>query len=235
MYDSRVGSTSSGGTNSNQDDEALAVNLAAGYQLPLNNNFGLRLDYGGYSDFHKDYKEYDVIDQTISFEPQYSQGQKIYSLPVAFNYVMEDNKTDYIRYTVSPTLTYLIPQTDQAVAIYGNASLIDDKDNVTLDEDGSAIGGGCAYILFFQKNSRIRLSLDYQHTGYDANVIDYGTNSISQDNREDDSLTAGLDMLFQINSYFGLFSSYSYIHSSSNVETFDYGRHLVEAGLSFKI
>ncbi|MBC2716867.1 MAG: DUF481 domain-containing protein [Desulfobacteraceae bacterium] len=232
LYDSRVGSASGGGDE--DSDTAFAATLFAGWQAPLEGNFGLSLDYGGYADFHQDFDEYDVIDQSVSFEPQYISGQSIYSMPFAFNYAMEDGETDYSKYTVSPTWTYLIPKTSQAIAVYGIGSIIDDRDNSILDEDGEAIGAGCAYLLFFDNLSRIRLSLDYQHTKYDARVIDYDTPSVSTDKREDDSIVAGVDVQYQFNKFFGIFTNYSFIHSNSNVDIYEYNRHIVEAGIAFK-
>ncbi len=232
LYDSEVGSASEGGDAGS--DTAFAVSLSAGWQAPLTGDFGVRLDYGGYADFHQDFDEYDVIDQSISLEPQYAVGPLTYSLPVAFNYAMQDGETDYNKYTVSPTLTYFIPQTSQAMAVYGIGSIIDDRDNFLLDEDAEALGAGCAYLLFFQNSSRIRLSLDYQHSIYDARVIDYQTLSVSTDEREDDLIMAGLDIQYQLTEIFGVYTNYSFIHSNSNVDLYEYDRHMVEAGVAFK-
>jgi len=248
LYDSRVGSSSGGGDA--DGDSAFAATLSAGWQAPLEGDFGFRLDYGGYADFHQDFDEYDVIDQSLSIEPQYTSGQLTYSLPVAFNYALEDGDTDYNKYTASPTLTYLIPETSQAVAVYGIGSIIADRDNpmldpngnimfdqngdTILDEDALSIGVGCAYVLFFDNSSRIRLSIDYQHTTYDALVVDYGTTSVSTDEREDDSLVAGIDIQYQFTKYIGIYTNYSFIHSNSNVDLYEYDRNIVEAGIAFK-
>jgi hypothetical protein len=171
-------------------------------------------------------------------------------MPIAFNYALEDGKTDYNKYTISPTLTYLIPETSQAVAVYGIASIIDDRDaalrddagnvkrdqdgNPILDEDAGAYGAGCAYVLFFQNLSRIRVSLDYQHTKYNARVIDYETVSVSTDQREDNSIVAGLDVQYQFTEIFGIYTNYSFIHSTSNVDLYEYNRNIIEAGIAFK-
>jgi hypothetical protein len=248
MYDSRVGSASGGGDA--DGDRALAATLSVGWQAPIEGDFGLRLDYSAYADFHQDFDEYDVIDQSLSAESQYTSGQLTYSLPVAFNYALEDGDTDYRKYTVSPTLTYLIPETSQALAVYVIGSIIDDRDAALLDvagtvkldqdgkpildEDAGALGAGCAYVLFFQNLSRIRLSLDYQHTKYHARVTDYDTPSVSNDQREDDTIVAGVDAQYQLNEFFGIYTNYSFIHSNSNVDLYEYNRHIVEAGIAFK-
>lgn len=231
LYDSRVGAASSVNTEA-QDDTALAASLSAGWQLLSKESFGLRIDYGGYADFHKDLKDFDAIDQTVSLEPQYTRGQMVFSLPVGYNYVMEDNKTDLFRYSIAPTATYLIPDTNHALALFGLASIINDRDDISADEDGKSLGAGCAYLIYFENNSRIRFSGSYQNTSYDAKVIDYMGISTSEDKREDDTIMAGIDGEFSINSMIGLFASYSYIHSSSNVDLYDYNRSIVEAGLS---
>jgi len=148
LYDSRVGSASGGGDE--DADKALAATLTAGWQAPLTGDVGLRLDYRGYADFHRDFDQYDVIDQSLSLEPQYKDGPFIYSLPLSFNFTFEDGERDYDRYSVSPTLTYLIPDTRQAVALYGIGTRIDDRDkDETLDEDGKTLGVGCAYLYAF--------------------------------------------------------------------------------------
>lgn len=248
VYDSRVGSASGGGDA--DGDTAFAATLSAGWQAPIKGDFGFRLDYGGYADFHQDFSEYDVIDQSVSFEPQYTSGQITYSMPFAFNYALEDGDTDYSKYTISPTLTYLIPETSQAVAFYGIASIIDDRDaslrddagnvkldqdgNPILDEDAGAYGAGCAYVLFFQNSSRIRLSLGYQHTKYNARVIDYDTSSVSNDQREDNSIVAGVDIQYQFTEIFGIYSNYSFVHSSSNVDLYEYNRNIIECGIALK-
>ena len=233
LYDSRVGSASGGGDA--DGDTAFAATLSAGWQAPIEGDFGFRLDYGGYADFHQDFDEYDVIDQSFSLEPQWTKKQFTVSMPLIFNYAMEDGDTNYNRYTISPTMTYLIPQTSQALAVYVIGSRIDDRDDdKILDEDGKTYGGGCAYLYFFKNKSRIRLSVDYQHTQYDALVIDYGTDSVSTDDREDDSLVAGVDIQFQLNEYFGVYTNYSFIHSNSNVDLYEYDRNIIEAGIAFK-
>ena len=232
LYDSRVGSASGGGDE--DSDRALAATLNAGWQAPMAGDVGFRVDYSGYADFHQDFDEYDVIDQSLSLEPQYNDGPFVHSLPVAFNYAMEDGKRDYQRYSAAPTVTYLFPGTSHAMALYGIGALIDDRDDVNLDEDGESLGGGAAYLYFFQNNSRARVSVDYQHTTYDARVVDYNTASVSGNEREDDALVAGLDVLFQINAMLSLYANYSFIHSNSNVSLYEYDRHLVEAGVSLK-
>lgn len=232
LYDSRVGSASGGGDEGS--DRGLAATLNLGWQAPLESDFGFRVDYGGYADLHDDFDAYDVIDQSISLEPQYTKSDVTYSLPVGFNYAMEDDDTDYNKYSISPTVTYLIPGTRQAVAVYGIGSRIDDRDNSVLDEDGESLGAGCAYVFFFHESSRIRLSVDYQNTEYDARVIDYGTTSVSTDRRDDDSIVAGLDLQFQFTEIIGVYAVYSFIHSNSNVDLYEYDRNIVEGGIALK-
>lgn len=233
LYDSRVGSASGGGDE--DEDTALAATWAAGWQAPLAGDLGLRVDYTGYADFHQEYDEYDVIDQGLSLEPQYRDGPFIYSLPLSYNFALEDGDEDYGRYAVSPTLTFLVPDTRHAVAIYGIAARMDDRDDdKTLDEDGEGAGGGLAYLYSFENRSRVRLSADYQHTQYDARVADYGTDSISTDKREDDAVVLGLDAVAQFTPHMGLYMNYSFIHSNANVLLYEYDRQLLEAGVVMK-
>ncbi len=232
LYDSRVAATS--GVSGNEDsDTALVARLKAGWQAPIEGDFGLRMDYRGNMDFHRDYDEFNTIDQSLSLTPQYWAGQFIFSLPISFGLAFLDSDHDYNRYAVSPSLAYLIPDTRQAVAIYAIGAIMEDKDkDEYLDEDGKTLGGGCAYLYYFENKSRVRLSLDYQHTTYDANVwdYDYGLTG-STDKRENDSIIAGLDMLFQVTDHLGLYINYAFIHADSNVDFYEYDRHLVEGGL----
>jgi hypothetical protein len=233
LHDSRVGSTS--GSKDGDEDTALVARLAAGWQAPLKGDFGLRLDYRGYMDFHKNYNKYNVIDQSLSVEPQYKVSPFILSLPLSYNITFEDGRHDFNRYSVSPTLTYLIPNTKQAVAIYGIGAQIYDKEkNENIDEDGKTLGGGCAYLYYFANKSRVRLSLDYQHTTYDSFVWQYTITTNFSEKRKDDMIMAGLDILFQITEHIGLYIDYAFIHSDSNVDLFGYDRHLVEGGLAIK-
>ena len=236
FYDSRVGSTS--GAGDDQSGTGMATTLNAGWQAPMEGNMGLRMDYSGYADFHQvkgeNLDQYDVIDQSVSLEPQYNNGPFVYSLPISFNYAMEAGKRDYQRYSVAPTVTYLIPETSQAVALYGIAALIDDRDDVDTDEDGDSLGGGCAYLYFFQNQSRVRFSLDYQHTDYDARLSEYDMNPQHTDERSDNMVVAGLDMVYQLTSHVGLYTNYSFIHANSNVDRYEYNRHVVEGGVALK-
>lgn len=233
LYDSRVGSSS--GSGDEDSDSTLTTRLAVGWQIFLKDNFGLRLDYRGYADFHKDYSEYNVLDHSVSLEPQYKFGSLVFSLPLSLNITLEEGKHDYNRYAVSPTLTYLIPDTRQAVAVYGIWANLQDKDyDEWYDDDGKTFGGGLAYLYYFANKSRIRFFVDYQHTTYDSEVWQYEITSDFSEKRKSDALAAGVDVLFQITDHFGLYANYAFISSESNVDLYDYGRHLVEGGLALK-
>ncbi len=233
VYDSRVGAASSIQT-SGQDDSALAVTAAGGWQLPLQGDIGLRMDYSGYADFHKDYDEYDVIDQTGSIEPQYAVGDFLLSLPTSYNFVLEDNETDYDRFGVSPTATYYIAALNHAVAFNVMAAAIRDKDDVDVDEDGDSLGTGAAYLFFLKNRSWVRFSVDYSHTEYDSRVYEYLTGDFSQNHRKDDVLSANVDIQYNFIPNAGVFTAYTYSHTSSNVKVYDYDRNIVEAGIALR-
>lgn len=234
LYDTRVGATSSRDVNDREAGSAFLASGSVGWQFPVKDKFSLRADYNAYADFHKDDEEFNVIDQSVSVEPQYFSGNFIFSLPLAGNYVLEDKKTDYIRYNLTPTVTYLLPNITHAVALYGLASVIDDRDDYPPDEDGIAWGGGCGYIIFFRNLSKVRFSVDYQHTTYDAAVMDYGTPSLSADDREDGILAFNADMQYQFTPHIGIYTSYSYFHAHSNVNLYDYDRGIIEGGLALR-
>ncbi|MFP4225559.1 MAG: hypothetical protein ACLFRF_02430 [Desulfobacterales bacterium] len=214
------------------EDTAAVVNLMAGWSPNLEGDFGFRADYGMYADFHQDLDEYNVIEQVFSIEPYLNKGALIYSLPVRYTFGMEDQETDYHRIALYPTLTFKIPDRLQAIEAYGFVSHINDDDDYAVDEDAIGAGAGIGYIIFSQDRSYIRLSAEYQNTGYDAAVADYGI-STNTDDRSDNALSANLELNYQLLSYMDLYSNYSYIHTNSNVSIYDYDRHIIEGGVSF--
>jgi hypothetical protein len=213
------------------EDTAAVVNLMAGWAPDLGGDFGFRADYGVYADFHRDLDEYNVIEQLLSVEPSLKKGPLTYSLPVRYVFAMEDQETDYHRISLQPTLTYEVPGLRQAIEAYGLIAQINDDDDFAVDEDAVAGGAGLGYILFSQNRSYIRLSAEYQNVDYDAAVIDYGT-SANTDDRSDNILSGNLELNYQLFSRMDLYSTYSYIHTNSNVSIYDYDRHIVEAGVS---
>lgn len=197
----------------------------------MSGDLGFRADYGVYADFHEDMDEYNVIEQLFSIEPYLKKGGLIYSLPVRYTFAMEDQETDYHRVSVYPTLTYKIPGRRHAVEAYGFISRIFDDDDYEVDEDATAGGVGIGYIIFSEDRSYIRLYGEYQNTEYDASVRDYGA-STNPDDRSDNIVSANLVLNYQLLSYMDLYSNYSYIHTNSNTNIYDYDRHIVEAGIS---
>jgi hypothetical protein len=196
----------------------------------------------GYAAFYQDYTEYNVVDQTGTIEPQYKLGNTIFSLPIGYNYVFEDGDPDYYRYNLSPTATYQIPNTNQAIAINSLVSRNVDVDDIhALDEDGNIIGAGCGYLILFEKLGRIRLSIDYQHVQYDATVREYGAfagdngwPSFSNNQRSDDLLSSNINLQYDFTPSVGLFTDYTFIHAHSNVKVYNYDRNLIEGGISIK-
>jgi hypothetical protein len=84
------------------------------------------------------------------------------------------------------------------------------------------------------------LSADYQLAEYDATVANYiqAINNVEthypQNKREDDILLANVDILFPLNSFLSLYSSYSYIRTNSNVDLYEYDRNLIEGGVMLR-
>jgi hypothetical protein len=231
LYDSRVGAASSVRTNG-QEDTALAATLSTGYQFQTEGKLGLRADYIAYSDFYDDYNEFNVVDQTGSFEPQYEISENLlFSLPLTYNYVLEDYETDSDRYSILPTITYYISQLNQAVAVSGTFSTLNDRDDISTDEDGDSTGIGAAYMFSLMKNCLVKISVDYMNTEYDARLVDYMTGSTSQKHRDDDTTSANLDIQYNFTPNFGIFTSYTYIHAESNVKVYDYDRDIIGAGV----
>jgi len=233
LYDSRVGAASSISTGG-QDDTAIALIAAGGWQFPLQGDIGFRMDYSGYMDFHDEYDEYDVIDQTASMEPQYEAGDFLLSLPLSYNFVLEGHETDYDRFGISPTATYYMAALNHAIAFNALAAAIRDKDDVDVDEDGTTFGTSAVYMIFLKNKSWIRFSVDYSYTEYDARLYEYLTGSISQNHRKDDVLSANMDIQYNFIPNVGVFTSYTYSHTSSNVKVYDYNRNIVEAGIALR-
>jgi hypothetical protein len=230
LYDSRVGAASSVSAGG-KEDMALAGTFNTGYQFQSEGKMGLRMDYIGYADFYEDYNEFNVIDQTGSFEPQYEISENLlFSLPVTYNYVLEDYETDSDRYSILPTITYYISRLNQAVAVNGTFSTINDRDDISTNEDGDSSGFGLAYMFFIEKNTMIRVSADYMNTEYDARLVDYMTGSSSLDHRDDDILSTNLDIQYNFTPNAGIFATYTYIKTDSNVKVYDYDRNIIGGG-----
>lgn len=231
LYDSRVGAASSVMTGS-QEDTAFAATFNAGYQFPVEGEMGFRMDYIGYADFYEDFHEYNVVDQTVSLEPQYELGGNLLlSLPVTYSYLLEDSKTDSDRWSLLPTVTYHIPSLNQAVAVNGTFAIIDDRDDVSSDEDGESVGAGLTYMVPLMKNSLVKFSVDYVNTVYDSRLVDYMTGTGSRRHREDDTVSANLDVQYSFTPRVGIFGNYTYIHADSNVKVYDYGRNIIGGGV----
>lgn len=235
LYDTRVGgsSTTDGTDGKDESDSALAVSFDARYRIPVTQKFGFQLGYSGYADFHDDYDQYDVVDQNLFLENQWQSGNSLYSLILGYNFVREDGSSDYQRWVVSPVYTRLFPEKRQAFELYGSFASINDDDDFIQDEDGKTYGGGCAYLFLLESQIRLRFSLDYFYTVYDATEIDYVFDG-SGASRRDKSLAAGADIYFPVKSFMGLYLNYTYINTESNVSYYDYDRNIVEGGLAFQ-
>jgi hypothetical protein len=234
LYDSRVGAASSVSTGG-QEAYALAGTFNAGYQFKLEGKAGLRADYIGYADFYEEYSEYNVVDQTVSMEPQYGISDNLlFSLPVTYNYLIEDHSTDSDRISLIPTVTWYLPSINQAVAVSATFAGIDDRDEMSVDEDGDSTGIGLAYMFSLPKNVQAKLSVDFMNTEYDARLVDYMYGSQSRSRRDDDTISGNLDVQYNFTPRVGVFGSYTYIHSESNVELYDYGRKIVGGGIQLR-
>ena len=174
-------------TNDDTDDVAGFASLSTWWQQKFNNRFGLRADYNLYTDLHDEFKENDVFDQLVSVEPQWYQGNFIFSLPLRCIYSREDNDPSYYRYTIVPTVTLTFPDIHQAVEFYLTASLVADVDDYeNFDEDAHARGGGMSYrrsdnltSLGLEQNLQLTQRLDFMarytfvHTHSNVAVYDY--------------------------------------------------------------
>ena len=214
------------------EDTAAVVSFMAGWAPKMSGDFGFRADYGVYADFHEDLDEYDVIEQLFSVEPSLTKGRLTYSLPVRYTFAMEDEETDYHRIALYPTLTYKIPDHQHAVEAYGFISHINDDDDYEVDEDAIAGGIGVGYIVFSDNRSFMRFSGEYQEIEYDAACAEYETDSTNLDDRNDGVLSLSVELNYQLLSHLDVYSTYSFLHTNSNVSIYDYNRHIVEAGLS---
>ncbi len=199
----------------------------------MDENFGLRIDYGAYADFHSDLDEYDVIDQSITFEPQWRINSFLCSLPIRYTYAMQDNNSDYHRFSISPTLTVKIPNVNNAVEIYGIIAGTNDVDTFTdFDEDSHSRGGGVGYVFFSKNRTYFRMLGDYRHIYFDEKVRTYDGTSNSTGNRHDSIISVTAEHNIQINNYADIFINYTYMHTKSNVSFYDYDRFVIGSGIS---
>ena len=148
---------------------------------------------------------------------------------------MEDEETDYSRYIISPTFTLLLPELSHAVGLNGIISRIDDRDNFYDDEDADLIGGGLTYLAMFGNKVSLKISIEYQNVSYDAEVVDYESDADeAHKDRRDELIAAALDLEIPVYKQVGFFAGYTYIHSSSNVEVYEYDRNLIESGVTIR-
>jgi len=199
----------------------------------LDGNFGLRIDYGGYADFHSDLDEYDVIDQSMTVEPQWRIDPFVCSLPIRYTYAMQDGESDYHRVSISPTATVKIPNVNNAVEVYGIFSKSYDVDQFNdYDEDSYSRGGGIEYIFFSENRTYFRLKGDYQYIYYDAKVAAYENTLNTSEKRHDSIISLTAEHNIQVNSYLDIFVNFTHIIAKSNVSFYDYDRNIIEAGVS---
>lgn len=199
----------------------------------MDKNFSFRADYGAYADFHSDLDEYDVIDQSLTFEPQWRNDSFVYSLPIRYHYAIQDSDPDYHRFSISPTITFKIPNINNAVEVYGILACTNDVDNFTdFDEDSHSRGGGVGYVIFAKNRTYFRVLGDYRHIYFDEKVITYEYTPNFSEKRHDSILSLTAEHNIQINNYADFFINYTYIHTNSNVSFYDYDRNIIEAGMS---
>jgi hypothetical protein len=235
LYDSRIGADISTG-GSGISDAGAVLRMGAGYVLPFTGPFGIRADYSGAARAYDTYETFNLVDQTVSLSPYYAFKRAVLSLPVSVSSVMEDNRRDAFLYTLTPAFTWLISDNAQAMAVYGIFSKIEDQNSglANGDEDGKVLGAGCSYAFSLDFMNHLRLSLEYTETTYDVPVYYYPTSIWTYDDREDYAVTAGLEYEYKITPSVGLYTHYTYIYSTSNIDMNDYNRNIVEAGISFK-
>lgn len=216
------------------DDYAGFASLSAYWQHKFSNRLGLRADYNLYTDLHDEYKDNNVFDQLVSVEPQWYQGNFIFSLPLRYIYSKEDNDPSYYRYMVVPTVTLTFPDINQAVEFYMTASQIADVDEYeNFDEDGHSLGGGMSYLISLKDRSYLRFLGDYQQIRYDSRAWDY-LNETAADKRYDNLTSLGIEHNLQITRNLDFLARYTFVHTHSNVDFYDYDQHIIQAGVSMK-
>ena len=174
------------------------------------------------------------MDQTATLEGQWVTGRFIFSMPVGYNYILEDGHSDSRRITLSPTCLWLFSEGRQALALFGLYADIEDKDGSVPDDSGTSSGGGCAYVFQGQNQVRLSLSLAYQSTKYDSETLDYDACAIPA-SRRDKTAVANAGIFFPLSSRLGLYADYTYLHNNSNVPMYDYDRQIIEGGLAVNI
>lgn len=235
LYDTRVGVEYTGSDNGRDiSDKGLALHLNADWRRPVTDDFSFRLGYEGVASIYKDLNKYDVADQTATLEAQWARGRFLFSLPVGYNYVLEDGHYDSYRITLTPTWALLLAENRQALAVYGILAGIRDENRAFPDEDGAGTGVGCAYVFQRPESFRVSLSLAYQVTAYDAAAADYESGT-SGESRRDKAAIANTGLYFPLSSRLGLYADYVFMHNNSNVPMYDYNRHIVEGGVAVRI
>lgn len=228
-YDTNPGSISGTG----EQDVGLALKAGLGYQLPLDGHIGFRVDYTGYADFHRERSEFDLQEHQVAIEPQYTFGQFVLSLQLGGTRIFEDGRHDADSIAISPAVTRLLNSGTEAIAVYGHAAEIEDKDDVTpLNEDRRTFGAGASYFFTSGDNSSAMISVDYTKVDFSTAAEDFNSAAESIGRRSDRVVNARLDIFSRLASHMGLYATYSYIRNRSNIASYDYQRHILEAGIS---
>lgn len=229
LFDTHPGATYGTG----EQDIGLALKAGLGYQFPLDGKLGFRVDYSGYADYYRDLSEFDLQDHQVSIEPQYISDQLVCSLQLGGGRRFENGQHDADRIIISPAVTRLLDSGSKAIAVYGHAAKIEDKNTArVLNEDRKTLGAGISYFFTPGENGSALISLEYAKADYEAFVSDYDPEVESNDRRNDRALVASLDFLSRITPHLGFYAGYSYIHNRSNMFLFDYQRHILEGGIS---
>lgn len=229
LYDTHPGAMSGTG----ERDESLALKAGLGYQLPLDGKFGFRVDYSGYADFHGELSEFDIQEHQFAIEPMFTSGQLVYSLQLGATRMFENGRHDADGIIISPALTRLMDSESKAIAVYGHAAKIEDKNAArALNEDRKSFGGGLSYFFTSGETGSALISIGYSKADFETSIRDFDPTAESNDKRSDKAVTANINLSTRIALHMGLYASYSYNNARSNVATYDYRRHILEAGIS---
>lgn len=228
LFDTHPGAISGTG-----GDVGLLLEAGLGYRLPLDGKFGFRMDYSGHADFHQEFDEYDLQEHQVAVEAQLAFDKIVWSLQLGGGRIFENGRHDADSIIVSPAVTRLLGSGSKAIALYAHAAKIEDKDTSSvLNEDRKTFGGGVSYFFTSGETGSGLISVVYTGTDFEASIEDYDPTVQSNDKRNDQAITASIDLLTRVAAHMGFYATYSYSDNRSNITVFDYKRHTLEAGIS---
>ena len=134
-------------------DMSTVVSVHAGYALPLDLPYGVKIQYDYYLNTHQKLKTHDVQGHTIGVAPSYRIGENTLSLPISYGSWQVD-KADYLKTTsLAPAYAFVTgeDQYAQASLKYVQKDYLSEPPFPEDDRDATGIGAGISWFRLIEK------------------------------------------------------------------------------------